>query len=37
VPARYYLDAANTPESAIKQAQKWFGVENVHLFNMPGE
>ncbi|MFD4943091.1 RHS repeat domain-containing protein [Streptomyces sp. NPDC058409] len=37
VPGLYYLDASNTPESAIKQAQKWFGVENVHLFNMPGE
>ncbi|MFJ2829955.1 hypothetical protein ACIPC1_20765 [Streptomyces sp. NPDC087263] len=37
VPAHYYLDASNMPESAIKQAQKMFGVENVHLFNMPGE
>ncbi|WTO67646.1 RHS repeat-associated core domain-containing protein [Streptomyces sp. NBC_00209] len=34
VPAIYYL-ASNTPESAIKQAQKWFGPENVHTFTMP--
>ncbi|MGW2695492.1 hypothetical protein ACWC3Y_27350 [Streptomyces sp. NPDC001296] len=35
VPAIYYLDASNTPESAINQARKVFGVENVHTFNLP--
>ncbi|WP_211271581.1 hypothetical protein, partial [Streptomyces exfoliatus] len=35
VPATYYLDAANTPESAINQARKVFGADNVHTFNMP--
>jgi hypothetical protein len=35
VPAHYYLDASNTPESAINQARKVFGPDNVHTFNMP--
>ncbi|WP_405886394.1 hypothetical protein OG762_47730 (plasmid) [Streptomyces sp. NBC_01136] len=35
VPAIYYLDASNTPESAINQARKVFGPDNVHTFNMP--
>ncbi|MFD9410177.1 ricin-type beta-trefoil lectin domain protein [Streptomyces sp. NPDC059989] len=33
VPAIYYLDEG-TPDSAIKQAQKVFGAENVHTFSM---
>lgn len=33
VSAIYYLDEG-TPESAIKQAQKVFGAENVHTFSM---
>ncbi|MFC4329515.1 RHS repeat-associated core domain-containing protein [Streptomyces andamanensis] len=37
VPAHYYLDASNTPESAISQARKVFGFDNVHTFNMPEE
>ncbi|GAA2349050.1 hypothetical protein OKJ48_22625 [Streptomyces kunmingensis] len=35
VRGMYYLDASNTPESAINQARKVFGAENVHTFNMP--
>jgi hypothetical protein len=35
VAAVYYLDEG-TPESAIKQAQKVFGAENVHTFKLPG-
>ncbi|EFL30877.1 predicted protein [Streptomyces viridochromogenes DSM 40736] len=34
VKAIYYL-ADNTPESAIKQAKKVFGDENVHIFTLP--
>ncbi|RST03459.1 hypothetical protein E2C00_32790, partial [Streptomyces sp. WAC05374] len=34
VKAVYYL-ADNTPESAIKQAKKVFGDENVHIFTLP--
>ncbi|WP_237325533.1 hypothetical protein [Streptomyces sp. CBMAI 2042] len=34
VKAIYYL-ADNTPESAIKQAKKAFGEENVHIFTLP--
>ncbi len=34
VKAVYYL-ADNTPESAIKQAKKTFGEENVHIFTLP--
>ncbi|MER5891089.1 hypothetical protein ABT160_45370, partial [Streptomyces sp. NPDC001941] len=34
VKAIYYL-ADNTPESAIKQAKKVFGEENVHIFTLP--
>ncbi|MFC9282292.1 RHS repeat-associated core domain-containing protein [Streptomyces collinus] len=35
VSASYYLDAATTPASAINQARKVFGADNVHLFTMP--
>ncbi|KOG87478.1 hypothetical protein ADK38_25225, partial [Streptomyces varsoviensis] len=34
VKAIYYL-ADNTPESAVKQAKKAFGDENVHIFTLP--
>ncbi|MFD3613273.1 hypothetical protein ACFWXA_35510 [Streptomyces atroolivaceus] len=34
VKAIYYL-ADNTPESAVKQAKKAFGEENVHIFALP--
>ncbi|QWQ43770.1 ALF repeat-containing protein [Streptomyces sp. YPW6] len=34
VNAVYYL-ADNTPDTAIKQAKKAFGEENVHIFTLP--
>ncbi len=33
VKAVYYLEEG-TPDSVIKQAQKWFGMENVITFKM---